>query len=84
MLKLRKGNIRLQKTGREDSKKQNIKIKNILLTKKKKKKNIRDTDRQLKEMKGKVSALTLHTFPAISPALLGDDHLCLVSVELEP
>lgn len=52
MLKLRKGNIRLQKTEREDSKKQNIKI-NILLIKKKKKKNIRETDRQLKEIKGK-------------------------------
>lgn len=51
MLKLRKGNIRLQKTEREDSKKQNIKI-NILLIKKKKKKNIRETDRQLKEIKG--------------------------------
>lgn len=51
MLKLRKGNIRLQKTEREDSKKQNIKI-NILLIKKKKKKNIRESDRQLKEIKG--------------------------------
>lgn len=48
MLKLRKGNIRLQKTEREDSKKQNIKI-NIFLIKKKKKKNIRETDRQLRE-----------------------------------
>lgn len=52
MLKLRKGNIRLQKTEREDSKKQNIKINILLIKKKKKKKNIRESDRQLKEIKG--------------------------------